>query len=85
MCNKDGSSASVGAFIGLLNTAQTSVEKCIAWNATLPFLGSVTDGVSTSEITNNYTGTTGTISGQATSLGWDSTVWDLTGAVPALK
>ena len=80
-----GSSASVGAFIGLLNIAQTSVEKCIAWNATLPFLGSVTDGVSTSEITNNYTGTTGTISGQATSLGWDSTVWDLTGAVPALK
>ena len=80
-----GSSASVGAFIGLLNFAQTSVEKCIAWNATLPFLGSVTDGVSTSEITNNYTGTTGTISGQATSLGWDSTVWDLTGAVPTLK
>ena len=80
-----GSSASVGAFIGLLNIAQTSVEKCIAWNATLPFLGSVTDGVSTSEITNNYTGTTGTISGQATSLGWDSTVWDLTGAVPTLK
>jgi len=80
-----GSSASVGAFIGLLNIAPTSVEKCIAWNATLPFLGSVTDGVSTSEITNNYTGTTGTISGQATSLGWDSTVWDLTGAVPTLK
>ena len=80
-----GSSASVGAFIGLLNIAQTSVEKCIAWNATLPFLGSVTDGVSTSEITNNYTGTTGTISGQATSLGWDSSVWDLTGAVPTLK
>lgn len=80
-----GSSASVGAFIGLLNLAQTSVEKCIAWNATLPFLGSVTDGVSTSEITNNYTGTTGTISGQATSLGWDSSVWDLTGAVPTLK
>lgn len=80
-----GTGTGVGAFMGYLDIAETSITKCIAWNGSLSFVGEVKDAVDDSTITGNYTGTSGTISEQATSLGWDGSVWDLTGSVPTLK
>lgn len=80
-----GSATSVGAFIGGVTAVPTSVTKNIAWNGSLPLVGS--DGgldISTA-ITDNYFGTSGTISSQATTLGWDTDIWDLSGSVPTLK
>lgn len=79
-----GSAASVGAFIGAVTVKDGAITKCIAWDASLSFIGS-DGGLDTSSIDNNYTGTSGTISAQATTLGWDGDVWDLTGSVPTLK
>ena len=75
--------AAVGAFFGSVTVVPTSVSKCIAWNSTLGFAGGGVDA--TAVITNCYTGTEGTISSQATALGWDSSIWDLSGDVPTLK
>ncbi|MBR5925109.1 MAG: hypothetical protein IKZ60_06550 [Bacteroidales bacterium] len=80
-----GTGTGVGAFIGWVEAAPTSVTKNIAWNDTLPFRGAVKDAVDESAITGNYYGTSGTISSQATTLGWDGSIWDLTGSVPTLK
>ena len=80
-----GSAASVGAFIGGVTAVPNSVTKNIAWNGTLPFVGSAGSLDVSTAITDNYTGTTGTISGQATTLGWDDTIWNLSGSVPTLK
>ena len=80
-----GTGTGVGAFIGKVDSAPISVTKCIAWNASLEFYGALKSGVDDSVITNNYTGTSGTISSQATTLGWDGSIWDLTGSVPTLK
>lgn len=79
-----GSAATVGAFIGELTVDGPTVSKCIAWNNTLEFMGS--DGEKdVSNITDNYCGTSGTISSQATALGWNTDVWNLSGDVPVLK
>ena len=80
-----GSAASVGAFIGGVTAVPNSVTKCIAWNGTQDFVGSAGSLDITTAITGNYTGTSGTISSQATTLGWDASVWDLSGSVPTLK
>lgn len=79
-----GSAATVGAFIGELTVDGPTVSKCIAWNNTLEFMGS-DGGKDVSNITDNYVGTSGTISAQATTLGWDTSIWDLSGDVPVLK
>lgn len=79
-----GSSGSVGAFIGGLTVGGSSITKCIAWNSALPFLGD-DGGNDDSGITGNYTGTSGSISSQASALGWDAAIWDLSGSIPALK
>lgn len=67
------------------NKSGTSTVSCtsfVAWNACdRPFCYPA-EAVST---TGNYYGTTGTVSGQATTLGWDSSIWDLSGSVPTLK
>ena len=78
-----GTGSGVGAFIGSVGYAPTSVTKCIAWNGSQQFYGATS--VDVGGITDNYTGTSGTISSQATSLGWDGSVWNLTGDVPTLK
>lgn len=82
-----GSATSVGAFIGEVTAKPTSITKCIAWNGTLSFYGttSLDEEELATVITGNYCGTSGTISSQAETLGWNETVWDLTGDVPALK
>lgn len=80
-----GTAASVGAFIGGIIAVPNSVTKNIAWNATRPFYGSDGGLDVSSAITGNYVGTSGTISAQATTLGWDTDIWDLSGDVPALK
>ena len=80
-----GTGTGVGAFIGKVDPAPISVTKCIAWNASLGFYGALADPSYASVITDNYTGTTGTISSQATTLGWDGSIWDMTGSVPTLK
>ena len=77
---------SVGAFIGGVAVVPSSVTKNIAWNSTLPFVGSVATGLDISTaITGNYCGTSGTITSQAITLGWDDTIWNLSGSVPTLK
>lgn len=80
-----GTGTGVGAFIGNVDTAPTSITKCIGWNATLEFYGTVKSGVSTDTITGNYVGKEGSISSQATTLGWSTDIWDLSGDTPKLK
>ena len=81
-----GTSASVGAFIGRLDVAPAAITKCVAWNASLPFWGAVTEDLDTSAITDNYTGTEGSIYSQAVALGgWDFTNTWTTDAAPKLK
>lgn len=80
-----GTAASVGAFIGGVTAVPNSVTKNIAWNSTLPFVGADGGLDISSAITGNYIGTSGTISSQATALGWDGSIWDLSGSVPVLK
>lgn len=81
----NGTGTGVGAFIGYVDAAPTSYTKNIAWNGTRAFYGGIKDGVDDTTITGNYTGTSGTISSQATTLSWDPTVWDLSGSTPTLK
>ncbi len=78
-----GSGTSVGAFIGNVGAVPDEISKCIAWNSSLSFSGGGSDA--SAVITNCYLGTSGTISSQATTLGWDASVWDLSGSVPTLK
>ena len=80
-----GSEETVGAFIGGVDAVPASVTKNIAWNGTLPFYGSAGELDVTAAIVDNYVGTEGSISAQATTLGWDNTIWDLSGSVPALQ
>lgn len=80
-----GTGTGVGAFIGYVDTAPTSVTKCIAWDASLGFHGGVKSEGLDAKITGNYAGTEGTISSQATALGWSTDVWDLSGDTPKLK
>ena len=80
-----GTGSGTGAFIGIVDAAPISITKCIAWNGTLNFYGALKSGVSDSAITGNYAGTEGTISSQATALGWSTDIWDLSGDAPKLK
>lgn len=93
-----GEGSAVGAFAGLAGDGYdeanaTVVNKCIAWNGSLPFYGAVSSKVvdestvyvDVSKYTDNYIGNAGTISSQATALGWDVSVWDLSATEPKLK
>ena len=81
-----GTASSVGAFIGHVDVAAISIKKNVAWNASLPLYGTITDGVSDETITDNYVGASGSIYEQAVTLGgWDfTTVWT-TDAEPKLR
>ena len=78
-----GTGTTVGAFFGSVTVVPTSIDKCIAWNNALNFAGGGEDA--SAVITNCYIGTSGTISSQATTLGWDTSIWDLSGSIPVLK
>ena len=75
--------SNVGAFIGQcaeLNGSAT-FEKCIGWHTSLPFYGLNTVGAT---VTNCYAGAEGTVSSQASSLGWNTSVWNLSASLPVL-
>lgn len=75
-----------GAFIGHVEAAPVSITKNIAWETgSLNFVGDVKTGISIDNIVNNYLGTTGTVSSQAQTLGWDSAIWDFSTDYPTLK
>ena len=78
-----GTHENTGAFAGRVDVNTASISSCIGWNATLPFAGTMVEEAT--GVTNNYVGTEGTISGQATTLGWSTDVWDLGGDAPKLK
>ena len=81
-----GTGTDVGAFIGLVSLSPTSITKCIAWNASLPFYGGLADDVDLTNMTDNYVGTEGTIYDQAVTLGgWDFTNTWTTDPTPKLK
>ena len=80
-----GTGTGVGAFIGYLDVAPTSITGCIAWDAALPFFGGIKSEGLDATATGNYVGTSGTISSQASALGWSTSIWDLTGDIPKLK
>lgn len=74
-----------GIVVGCLRTPDSITIKCtgfVAWNSIPEKKFSYQDLVPSA---GNYHGTAGTISSQAKTLGWDETVWDLTGDVPSLK
>ena len=78
-----GTHENTGAFAGRVNVNTAAISACIGWNATLPFAGTMVEGAE--GVVNNYAGNEGTISGQATTLGWSTDVWDLSGDAPKLK
>lgn len=78
------SGSNVGAFVGQCaeqNGGKPTIENCIGWHASLPFYGVNTVGAT---ITNCYAGVEGTVSSQASSLGWNAAIWDLSASVPVL-
>ena len=78
-----GTHENTGAFAGRVDVASAAISACIGWSATLPFIGTTVEGAE--GVVNNYAGNEGTISGQATTLGWSTDVWDLGGDAPKLK
>lgn len=77
------SGSNVGAFVGQCaeQNGKATIENCIGWHPTLPFYGVNTVGAT---INNCYAGVEGTISSQASSLGWNASVWDLSASAPVL-
>jgi lysophospholipase L1-like esterase len=77
------SGSSVGAFIGQCadQNGNPTIESCIGWHASLPFYGENAVGAT---VSNCYAGVEGTVSSQASSLGWNAGIWDLTASVPVL-
>ena len=78
-----GTHANTGAFAGKVDVATAAITGCIGWSAALPFAGFVVEGAE--NVKDNYAGSEGTISAQATALGWSAEVWDLSGDAPKLK
>ena len=70
-----------GALVGNNGSTALSCSGFVGWSSLSNLAGAGT-AVST---TGNYLGTDGTITSQATALGWSSSIWDLTGSVPTLK
>ena len=72
-----------GIFTGNTYTSTVTVTGFVAWKVTDdPFYGTGTTVLSTA---GNYHGADGTVSFQATALGWSTDVWDLSGTEPKLK
>ena len=78
-----GSDAKTGIFAGSVDVVTASISSCIGWNATLPFAGVVKEGAE--EVKDNYAGAEGTLTAQATGMGWSADIWDFSGDTPKLK
>ena len=79
-----GSGEFVASFVGQCakqGSTVAAISNCIGWNATLPFCAS-NDVEAT--LTDVYSGNEETVSAQAISQTWPTTVWDLTGDLPVL-
>ena len=78
--------ANVGAFIGQSavegNSRPALVANSISWNAGLPAIASNTVEAT---VSNCYIGNSGTVSSQASALGWNTDIWNLSAALPTLK
>ena len=85
--------ASVGIVLGLTYAGKSDVDPVIppatvscqgfvAWNVSDKPFCYPEDAVNQ---TNNYYGTAGTVSQQASALHWDTAIWDLSGNLPVLK
>lgn len=72
--NISGTNATKGAFAGNVDgDTTTHINSCIAWNDSMAFAGKVKTGC---DVSGNYIGKEGTISYQASILGWDPEIWD---------
>ena len=78
-----GTHENTGIFAGRIDVNTAAISSCIGWSATLPFAGTSVEGAES--VKDNYAGNEGTISTQATTLGWSAEVWDLSGDAPKLK
>ena len=78
--------ANVGAFVGQAAVEGSSrpalVANCISTNAGLPEIASNTVSAT---VSNCYVGNSGTVSSQASALGWNTDIWDLSSSLPTLK
>jgi hypothetical protein len=70
-----------GALVGKNESTQITCSGFVGWTSITKMAGAGTE-VST---TGNYLGQEGTISAHATTFGWDTDIWDLSGDVPVLK
>ena len=78
-----GTHENTGIFAGRIDVNTAAISSCIGWSATLPFAGTSVEGAES--VKDNYVGNEGTISTQATTLGWSTDVWDFSGDAPKLK
>ena len=78
-----GGGSDLGAFVGqcALQGTPGTISSCIGWHDSLPFFGSNPAGAT---ITDGYAGTSGTVSSQASSQGWSTSIWDLSVSQPLL-
>ncbi|MBP5689744.1 MAG: hypothetical protein J6W74_02395 [Bacteroidales bacterium] len=77
-------STDAGAFVGQClkqGDYVANVSKCIAWNASLPFVAKNEVGAT---FTDCYAGTEGSVSAKATAQTWPTTVWNLDDTLPVL-
>lgn len=80
---QNGSGTNRSAFVARFANASGSISNCIGWHASLPFCASNSVGAT---VTDNYAGTSGTISSQAgAQSGWTTSIWNLDDAQPVLK
>ena len=70
-----------GALVGNNGSTTLTSSGYIGWSSLANMAGAGT----AVDVTGNYLGTEGTISGHATTLGWSGTIWDLSGSTPTLK
>lgn len=73
-------SSGVGAFVGKCNKASSTFSNCIGWGSQ-PFAGDNTVGAT---LTTCYAGTEGSVSAQAQTQAWPTSVWNLNNPLPLL-
>lgn len=77
-----GTGSDLGGLIGNFAGGVTA-EACISWNSTLPYAG--TDAGTKMGWYIKASDETGTVSSHAQTLGWSTSIWDLSASLPTLK